>query len=217
MKREIPIIVTLIFTLTRFGFEMFDKLAKYEIAPGKLLFTRVSNSITFLYYVGLFLGLINLTLVHTHNIKRRKENWPFSVWLLIVLYGYTLLGIFGGLKNTAFNWIYDGVIVPLDSTMFSILAFFIASAAYRAFKVRNVEAAILLVVAFLVMLGNVSVGQAIWSPTAWLGGFKGVKDWILGIPNAAAQRALRIGIFLGGYASTLRVALGLERRYLGHD
>lgn len=217
MRREVPIILTFVFTLVRFLFEVVQYLARYEIAPGKTLFSRVSFSITFLYAVGLFIGLLNLTRIHATNIRRRKEHWPFSVWLLIVLYGYAILGLFGGLKNKAFTWIYDGVIVPLDSTMFSMLAFFIASAAYRAFKVRNIEAVILLVVAFLVMLGNVSVGQAIWGPTSWLGGFKGVKDWLLAVPNASAQRALSLGIFLGGYAAALRVALGLEKRYLGRD
>lgn len=219
MRREIPLIITLLVAVLRFLFETVDKLAKMEIAPDKLLFTRVSYSITFLYAMGLLIGFINLTRVHVNNIRRRKENWPFSVWLIIVLFGYTILGVFGpgALDNPTFNWIYDGVIVPLDSTMFSLLAFFIASAAYRAFRVRNVEAAVLLVVAFIVMLGNVSVGQAIWGANSWLGGFKGIKDWILAIPNAAAQRALSLGIFLGAYAATLRVALGLEKRYLGQD
>ena len=65
------------------------------------------------------------------------------------------------------------------------------------------------------MLGNVSIGEMIWSSSGWLGGFKGIKDWILAVPNVAHARALAIGIFLGAYAATLRVFLGLDKKYLG--
>ncbi len=202
-------------TVLRFGFEMFNPMLTYEIAPGVRLFYRISFSITFMYCMGLFMGLINLTRVHGNTIKRRREHWVYSIWLLIVLYGYAILGLLGGMENEAFGWIYDAVIVPLDSTMFSMLAFFIASAAYRAFRIRNLESILMMAVAFIVMLGNVSLGEAIWSAESFLGGFKGLKDWFMKIPNAASQRAIAIGIFLGGYAAILRVALGLEKRYLG--
>ncbi len=188
----------------------------YEISEGVRLFSRISFSVTFMYCMGLFMGLINLTRVHGNTIRRRRENWIYSVWLLIVLYGYAILGLFfGGMDSKPFTWIYDAVIVPLDSTMFSMLAFFIASAAYRAFRIRNVESVIMMVVAFIVMLGNVSLGEVLWGSEAFLGGFKGLKDWFLATPNAASQRAIGIGVFLGAFAAILRVALGLEKRYLG--
>ncbi len=215
MKREVPLVLTFIMTLLRCGFELLDPMINYEIAPGKTLFSRISYSITFMYAMGLFIGLVNLSRVHGNTIKRKREHWIYSVWLLIVLYGYAILGIFGGLETKAFGWIYDSIVVPLDSTMFSMLAFFIASAAYRAFRIRNVESAIMLFVALIVMLGNVSIGNMLWSANGFLGGFKGLKDWFLAVPNSASQRALTIGIFLGAYAATLRVFLGLEKRYLG--
>ncbi|HHX10107.1 MAG TPA: hypothetical protein GX729_01855 [Firmicutes bacterium] len=216
MKREVPLVLTFVMTLLRFGFEMLNPMLTYEISEGVRLFSRISFSVTFMYCMGLFMGLINLTRVHGNTIRRRREHWIYSVWLLIVMYGYAILGLFfGGMESKPFTWIYDAVIVPLDSTMFSLLAFFIASAAYRAFRIRNVESVIMMVVAFIVMLGNVSLGEVLWSSEAFLGGFKGLKDWFLATPNAASQRAIGIGVFLGSYAAILRVALGLEKRYLG--
>jgi len=216
LKREVPIVLTFLMTLLRFCFEMLEPMLNYQIYEGVTLFSRISFSVTFMYCMGLFMGLINLTRVHGNTIRHRREHWIYSVWLLIVMYGYAILGLFfGGMESKPFTWIYDAIIVPLDSTMFSMLAFFIASSAYRAFRIRNLESIIMMVVAFVVMLGNVSLGEVIWSSESFLGGFKGIKDWFLAIPNAASQRAIGIGIFLGAYAAILRVALGLEKRYLG--
>jgi hypothetical protein len=101
--------------------------------------------------------------------------------------------------------------------MFALLAFFVASASYRAFRARNVEATLLLLAAFFVMLGRVPVGDllTIWMPegfqmSAW-------ANWIMNVLNAAGQRAIMIGIALGLVSTSLRIILGLERAYLGGD
>jgi len=215
LKREVPMVLALVFAIIRIGFELLQPMIAWEFAPGKTVFSRLSFSLTFMSVMGLLMGLINLSRQHINTIRRKREHWVYSVWLLIVLYGYAIIGLIWGPDSNTFIWIYDALIVPLDSTMFSMLAFFIASAAYRAFRIRNVESTILLVVAFIVMLGNVSIGEMIWSSEAWLGGFKGIKDWILSVPNTAHARALSIGIFLGAYAAAIRVFLGLDKKYLG--
>jgi len=91
------------------------------------------------------------------------------------------------------------------------LAFFIASAAYRGFRVRNVESVLLLAAAVIVMIGRVPIGKMIfpYSPE--------VADWILRVPSMAARRGIFIGIGLGSIATALRVIVGIERTYLGRD
>ncbi|HAI21140.1 MAG TPA: hypothetical protein DCM14_04495, partial [Clostridiales bacterium UBA8153] len=145
-----------------------------------------------------------------------REHWPYSLicqvclWTYLI-YGLTVRGLFAGTGNAhpTFRWIFNALVAPIEATMFSILAFFIASAAYRAFRVRTAEATVMMVVAVIVMLGNVPVGEVMWDRFPALGG------WLLRIPNAAGMRGIVVGVFLGALAATLRVFLGLERRYLG--
>jgi hypothetical protein len=105
---------------------------------------------------------------------------------------------------------------PLQAAMFSLLAFYIASAAFRSFRIRNIEATILLGAAIIVMLGRIPFGEMILS---WIPGGERVMpsltEWIMNTPNAAAQRGIIIGAALGAAALSLRVILGIERSYLG--
>lgn len=114
-------------------------------------------------------------------------------------------------EGRVFNWIYDHIFFPCNATMFALLAFFIASAAFRAFRMRNLESGLLLGAAILVMLGLVPIGRAL-SPI-----FPEIQEWIVDIPNNAGRRAIMMGAALGAIATGLRVILGLERSHLGSD
>ena len=114
-----------------------------------------------------------------------------------------------GPTGRAYQWIYRYVFDPCNSTMFALLAFFIASAAFRAFRARNVEAGLLLGAAILIMLGRIPIGRAISDFLPEL------SDWIVDIPNNAGRRAIMMGAALGAIATGLRVILGLERSHLG--
>lgn len=121
------------------------------------------------------------------------------------------------LQNTRWNdrfknkcyYLFTHFIKPMQSTMFALLAFFVASAAYRAFRVKNFEATVLLIAAFLVMLGRVPIGQAIW------GGFPVISAWIMENINMPGSRAITFGTAIGVIAVSLKIILGIERGYMG--
>ena len=123
------------------------------------------------------------------------------------------------------SWVYDNVVSPLDTTMFALVAFYICSAAYRSFRVRNFEAGVLLATGIIVMLVNSPPTSLIWdgvfpAKTAVDQFFVdkaliNLKDWLLAVPGQAASRAILIGGALGLVTQSLRVLFGIERSWLG--
>ncbi|MDD3804144.1 MAG: hypothetical protein PHW02_07170 [bacterium] len=163
----------------------------------------------------MLLGVDSLVGLHYRKIKRKEENWQHSIVLIAGFLMVVIAGIVGTVQfgsafdeKSFFTYIYNYFIVPLQSTMFSLLAFFVASAAYRAFRARNVDAALLLITAVIVMLGRVPVGEVI-SP--YLPKF---TDWIMEVPQMAAKRGIGLGIYLGALGVSIRIILGIERSYL---
>jgi hypothetical protein len=99
----------------------------------------------------------------------------------------------------------------MQAMMFALLAFYIASAAFRAFRIRSVQASLLAITAVLVMIGRVPIGEAIWKD------FSNFSEWIMNVPQLAGKRAILIGAALGAISTGLKVLVGLERTHLGQD
>ncbi len=116
-----------------------------------------------------------------------------------------------GRDGRVFVWIYDHVFGPANATLFALLAFFVASAAFRAFRARNAEAALLLGAAIFMMLGRAPLGRAISDVLPDL------AQWLLDVPSNGGRRAIMMGAAIGAIATGLRVILGLERSHLGND
>jgi hypothetical protein len=169
------------------------------------------------WYIGIitffiFLGTLNLVRVNGDKIKSRARDWQYSIVLVAALAVMLVAGFYRGRasmdEGMPFMYLYFNVQFPLESTMYSLLAFFVTSASFRAFRARNKQAAVLLVAAVIIMLGRVPVGSIIWK------GFPDVTEWIMSFPNAAAKRGIRLGIDLGIVSMALRMILGIERSYM---
>jgi len=204
MRKEGPMILTVLSSLVVIFTQYFFLGEKWN------LMEPLNNWFMIGYAVALSLGFVNLTAIHWKYIQRKREGWIYSVILLLVMYSYLVLGMIQQHTGPQFDWLYTNVMAVLGAAVFSMLAFFITSAAYRAFRIRTKEATILLVLAIFVMLANAPIGDAIW------GGWSAFKnDWVMKVLNTAGMRGIQLGAYVGGFATAIRIMLGLERAHLG--
>ncbi|MDI6740781.1 MAG: hypothetical protein QME74_10520 [Candidatus Edwardsbacteria bacterium] len=159
---------------------------------------------------ALFIAIDSLVRHHTHRIQRRKVNWQYSIIYLGAILLMASVGIFGGIKQgTLFMNLFTYAMAPMQATVFSLLAFYMTSAAYRAFRARTAEATVLLLAAFFLMLGLIPLGAWLWK------GIPVVSEWLMLVPNMASKRAIAFGVGLGMAATSLKIVLGIERNWLG--
>ena len=160
---------------------------------------------------ALVLGLGSLLRTHLDKIRNRRTDYGYSFITLLSFAGMFFFGIFYGVKpGTTFDWLFQNVETPLDATVFSLLAFYMASAAFRSFRARSAEATVLLVVAIIVMLGRVPITDFFTAVN-----LHGVSEWLMSVPAMAAKRGIGFGVALGVVATSLRILLGIERSHLG--
>lgn len=116
-----------------------------------------------------------------------------------------------------FWWLFEYVFQPIQSMMFALLAFYVASSAFRAFRAKNLEATLLLGTAFIILLGRTYAGSL---ATAWLPKesplrLENLSVDIMRVFNSAGNRAIMIGIALGIASTSLKILLGIDRSHTG--
>jgi len=204
MKKQIPIYFVLVSGIVM--------IIQYFIPSEKSewFFTYANDWVIVIGIFALALGIWSLLKTEAKKLKDPKERF----FAATVLFGYFIM-VFTGLTNEMrvgylHTQLFDNILIPIQATIFSLLAFYIASAAYRAFRARTLLATILLLTAFIVMLRLIPLGDfSALNQT--------VVNWILVVPNMAAKRAIAIGVGLGAIATCIKIILGIERTYMGHD
>jgi hypothetical protein len=172
---------------------------------------------------AIWLGGLNLMKISFEKVANKKKDWFYA---LVTIFSFVLImviGLFfsGGRlyieQGSRFDWLFRNIYSPLSATMFALLAFFVASASYRAFRARNAQATVLLLAAFIVMAGRTPFGDWIsgFMPVGW--GLSNLSNVVMNYFNVAGQRAIMIGIALGIVSTSLRIILGIERSHLGGE
>jgi len=217
-SKELPIVLTTFFALVMI-FSTYFRIKQVQDFSSTLQTWTV-----IIVNFSAIVGTVMILKQHKNRIVKRKRgerSWIFSAWLIALTLFYLALGIYGvetslsatPTRDPTFSWIYNNAQVSLDSAIYSLTAFYITSASFRAFKARTKEAAVLLISAAVMMLYNAPAGSLIFGPLA--SQFNAFGDWLLNVPNAAAFRGIIIGAAVGAIALGIRVLTGRERGYLG--
>lgn len=213
MRREVPMIITFIVGMIVL---LANILTSADGSPFilKSWADELTDWVIIVSAFAVGLASVNLFRIHGDIIARQRPSWINSLTLLTAIVVFTVVGLLARLGSSAFfddlnQNLYDSIISPLGAAMFAILAFYIASAAYRAFRMRSLEASVMLFAAILVMLGKAPIGELLWKQ------FPEISTWLVNIPNTVGQRAIMIGAAIGGFATSLRILLGIERGHLG--
>ena len=209
------------------------------IRPLEPLGTNVVDWFNVLAAIAFVLGGANLLKVNLLKISAREPGWGYAAvtivaFLVTLAVGALKVGVHPAAKypdvalsgdkeavGGAFWWLYEYAMSPITATLFALLAFYVASAAFRAFRAKNAAAVLLLGTAFIVLLGRVYVGVLL---TSWIPADNGWVSWlrlenlssiIMSVFNNAGTRAMIIGIAIGVAATSLKILVGLDRSYLG--
>ena len=171
-KRQIPIlIVTLVGSITLFGWFIDQPTIKEFVSDDATQWFDILASF------AIILGALNLIKLQVQKVLYQKPGWIYSVvaisgFIFAIIAGFFVKGVDDSVaqwgahvttEGTLFKWMFDYMFTPMSATMFSLLAFFVASASYRAFRIRNFEATLLLVSGIIIMVGRVPIGSVISS------------------------------------------------------
>ena len=158
-KRKVPIFIVVFFGfLTLFGwFTDQNEIKDFVDIHGLQWYGIIST-------FAMFLGIITLIKLQLLKILKQQVGWEYSIVAILGV----LFSVFAGFfykgndnvewgahvieKGTLFKWIFDFIFTPLSATMFALLAFFVASASYRAFRIRNFEATLLLISGIIIII-----------------------------------------------------------------
>jgi hypothetical protein len=147
------------------------------------------------------------------SVQERRSNWQYSGVLIVGFVIMLLTGLIGyattgqQTSNFIYNWLFNNVYTPLGATLYPITGFYIFSAAYRAFRARNIDAALMLIAGCFVILSNAPVGEAIWT------GFATVGEWFRFTGQVPGMRTFAMVGALGMIAYGFRALLGKERGF----
>jgi hypothetical protein len=217
MKTTVPIIVAFVAGVALVLAFFFDQ---------RTLIGSLSQELRiWLSIVGgftLLLGVVSITRVNFAAVRQRKEGWFYKLITLISIFAMAIPALlpsswsplFGRQSGSIYDWLFLYMDAPMMATMFATLAFYIASAAYRAFRARSPESTLLLVTATVIMLWRVPMGEWLFEQLPGDIPFF-LNTYIMNGINMAVQRGIIIGAALGAASMSLRIILGIERTYMG--
>lgn len=157
-------------------------------------------------------GVVGVIYLGRHHWGRLKQGNKGAVESASVLaaFAITLAVIYltGGPVGSGSMWVYNYVLVPIESSLLALLAVTLIVAFSRMFSRRlSVQTVLFAVVVVFVLLTAVAwAGFDLW-------GVRDLRAWLVNVWAVAGARGILLGIALGALASGLRILFGADRPY----
>jgi hypothetical protein len=189
-------------------------LLGYFFPVGNLLAVRklLLNWALILAAVAMFVGGINLLLVHFEKIRTQQKNSIYSILLVLSLVITALIGLIPpGPSGPYLGFLLDAVIVPAETTLMALLAVTLIYASVRLLNRRiDLTAFIFLGTALVTLLAVTPL------PFGKLPFLSDIVQPLLIQPFVSGGlRGILIGVALGALTTGLRVLFGADRPYGG--
>ncbi|MCK4857349.1 MAG: hypothetical protein KAT58_05235, partial [candidate division Zixibacteria bacterium] len=145
MKTTLPVIVAFLSGLVMIG-AFFLNPDKFGDIQGEVL-----QWATIIAGFTLLLGVVSIVRVNWRSVVKQEKGWYNNLAVLVSVFVMAIGSVlpaswsplFGRDTGSIYDWLFNYLDAPMMATMFAMLAFYIASAAYRAFRARNAEATLL--------------------------------------------------------------------------
>lgn len=160
---------------------------------------------------AIFVGVLNLFLVHLNKITSKSKDRVYSLFLLTALLFTLTFGFMYKPSDAIMVKLFNAVILPVEASLMAVMAITLIYAAIRLLRRRaDLMSVVFLATAVFVMLGAASFPFVQIPFVADL-----LRPKVITVLSTSGARGILIGVGLGTLLTGLRVLMGIDRPYGG--
>ncbi len=160
--------------------------------------------------LAVFIGVINLMVVHLDRLNKRKGGIS-SLALLLGLLVSLGVGLVFGPQHEFSQTLFDAIVLPGEASLLAVLSISLLYAAIRLLHRRTDLVSLIFVVTLvLVLLGSVPMPFGRIPVLSDM-----LRPYITQVLAAAGARGILLGVALGTLTAGVRILLGVDRPYGG--
>ncbi|MBX3005343.1 MAG: hypothetical protein KF821_05890 [Anaerolineales bacterium] len=169
---------------------------------------RILNWAMLLAATALLLGLLNLLQVHYQRIRNREHGLYSAVLIAALVITFVITLLQGSDSQTA-EWIFNYLIVPVETSLLAVLAISLTLAAARSLQQRTDLMNMVFIATLVVLL--LGAGPLFGMELPYF--TRVLAPYINNVLALGAMRGLLIGVALGTITTGVRILLGADRPY----
>ncbi len=157
---------------------------------------------------ALLFGIAHVLVVHLRRIQQGQTDWTYSLVLVTACLAVFVAGLLqpSGVTSPTVEWIFDALIAPGQATLYALIFFFLAAAAYQYLRVTTSVGRWMLAGALVVLIAQMPVSHT-FLPTI----YSEWVNWLLQVPVMATVRGAILGSTLALLIVGMRFLLGRSR------